>query len=315
MRIRWQLEYLVFRGLACLVGTLSARMTAAVAHTLAWIVTRLLPRRLSRHDVAHENLRAAYGDSATDGQLDEIIFEMWVHLFRLVAEMIQFPRKLRLENCREVIAFRNRPAAMRALGTGRTLLVLGGHFGNWEATTSLFGVFGFPMGVVARALDNPFLHRWFVESREKTGHRLLLKQGGWDGMVDILNAGGNLGLLCDQDAGPRGVFVDFFGRPASTFKSLALMAREYNALLVVGYGIRLPDDFASARWVRFEVGCEAVIDPATIQADDEVRVLTELYTQALEQAIRRAPEQYFWVHRRWKSVPRQRQRAAERKAA
>jgi KDO2-lipid IV(A) lauroyltransferase len=124
-------------------------------------------------------------------------------------------------------------------------------------------------------------------------------------MVKILNAGGNLGLMCDQDAGRRGVFVNFFGRPASTFKSIALMALEAKAIVITGYGRRLPDDFENARWVRFEIGCEDVIDTADLTSQDEVRELTERFTLALQRSIERSPEQYFWVHRRWKTPPKE----------
>ena len=157
--------------------------------------------------------------------------------------------------------------------------------------------------VVARKLDNPYLHKWFFESRQQTGHQMYDKRGGSNEMIELLEAGGNLGLLCDQDAGYRGLFVDFFGRPASTFKSIALMALQYRALIIVGYGLRLPDD-PDARWVRYEIGCEEVID--TLEFDhsrDALKTITQRYTTALERAIRRAPEQYFWVHKRWKSRP------------
>jgi KDO2-lipid IV(A) lauroyltransferase len=133
---------------------------------------------------------------------------------------------------------------------------------------------------------------------------MMLKKGDFDEMVLLLNKGGNLGLLCDQDAGPRGVFVDFFGTPASTFKSIALLALEYDALVMVGYSIRIDDTSGDHWWPRFEVGCEALIDPREIQSNDPVGEITRQYTKALERAIRRAPEQYFWLHRRWKSEPR-----------
>lgn len=313
---RWQAEYALFRLLACLVEILSPRQTARLAEGLAWIFVRVLPHRWTRYDVAYENIRLAFeARHVSPAEIDDLIRGMWVHLFRLVAEVIQFPRKFRLENCRDIIVFRNRRMAVQALSTGRPVFVLGGHFGNWEASTATFGLFGFPLGIVARKLDNPYLHAWFLAAREKTGHRLLLKTGGWDGMVDLLNAGGNLGLLCDQDAGKRGVFVNFFGRPASTHRSIALMALEYKALVLVGYGRRLPDDFENSRWARFEIGCEAVIDAASIQAADEVRALTEQISQALQRSVERSPEQYFWVHRRWKTLPPPQRKEHARKAA
>jgi len=181
--------------------------------------------------------------------------------------------------------------------------VLGGHFGNWEVGNFAFGAFGFPVNAVARDLDNPYLHEWFLKIRRKSGGKLISKRGGGGEMTEVLECRGLLGLLCDQDAGDKGLFVPFFGRNASTFKSIALLAMEYRALVIVGYSLRLPDDFHNAHWVRYEIGCEEIIDPDDADGVDEI---TRRFTTALERAIRRAPEQYFWIHRRWKSKPRQR---------
>ena len=280
---------------------LTVTQTARFARNVAALIC-LLPKKWTRHDVATENLQRAFPGGIPDGRSsDQLIHEMWVHLIRLVAEVVQSPRKLTLTNCRDVIVFRNRKRVVAALCTGRPVFILGGHFGNWEVTTATFGLFGMPLGVVARELDNPYLHRWFEQSRQSLGHRMLLKKGGWDEMVDLLKAGGNLGLLADQDAGRKGVFVDFFGHPASTHKSIALMALEYQAIIVVGYGIRLADDLANARWARFEIGCEEVIDSRDYTGPNAMAEITRRYSSALESAIRRAPEQYFWVHRRWKT--------------
>lgn len=300
LRARHWAEYLFVRLLCCFVGMLSARQTKWLAELIAGVLDRL-PGRLTHANIAFDNLRTAF-PHATDQWIHQTIHEMWVHLVRMVAEMIQFERKLTLDNCRDVVVFRNRRASVKAVCTGRNVLVLGGHFGSWEASMMTFGVFGYPMGVVARDLDNPFLHRWFEETRQKTGHRLYAKKGGYDGMTDLLQQGGSLALLCDQDAGPRGIFTEFFGKPASTFKSLALLAIEYDAVIVCGYGRRLQDDFENARWTRFEIGCDDVIDPRDADPADPVGDLTRRYTEALERAVRRAPEQYFWVHRRWKTA-------------
>lgn len=316
--LRHRAEYAAFRLFACLLSVLTVPQTIRFAELIAGILTARPLRRPARYDVAAENLRAAFGDELTEPQINETIRGMWIHLIRMVVEIVQLPRKMTLTNCREVIVFRNRAPVLQALCSGRPVFILGGHFGNWEVSTATFGMFGFPLGIVARKLDNPYLHRWFFESRQQTGHVLYDKRGGTKEMIELLEAGGNLGLLCDQDAGPRGLYVDFFGRPASTFKSIALMALQYRAILVVGYGIRLPDD-PDARWVRYEIGCEEVID--TLDFDhsrDSLNDITQRYSSALERAVRRAPEQYFWVHRRWKSQPgdtAKTRRARKREAA
>jgi KDO2-lipid IV(A) lauroyltransferase len=314
-KTRFLAEYLVFRSIVCVIDALPARTAARMAEFLAAFVVNFLPRKLTRYKVARENIRTAFANQISDARVDAIIAKMWVHLFRMVVEMVQVRRKLRLYNCADIIDFRNRDETVRTMCTGRPVLVLSGHYGNWEMAISTFGMFGFPLGVVARDLDNPYLHDWFRRFRQATGHRLISKRGGGNEMVDFLEHRGHLGLLGDQDAGSNGLFVPFFGKEASTFKSIALLALQYRAYICVGYARRVPDDWQNHRWVRYELGTEAVIDPEAIESDDPVREITERYTAALERAIRLSPEQYFWVHRRWKSRPEDRQKKRERRAS
>lgn len=308
--LRQWLEYVGFRVVVCGLQMLSVRQTARIAETFGWLFVDVLPRKLTRYEVAYQNIDRAFNSDTVDeaslspDQIHEMIRRMWVHLFRMIAEMVQLPRVMTLANCRDLTVFRNRKLFAQTFCTGRPVIMLGGHFGNWEVSMKMFGLFGVRMGIVGRAIDNPYINNWFEKTREATGHRLIDKSGAAPEMVELMEAGGYLGVLCDQDAGGKGMFVDFFGQPASTFKSIALMAIEYKALIMVGYGIRQEDDFVNSRWSRFELGCEEVIDPLTIEADDEIREITQRFTAALERAVRRAPEQYFWVHRRWKSEPR-----------
>ncbi len=309
---RRRLEYVVFRSLVCVIQMLSPVRGRDLAESLGFLFHRVLPRKLTRYAVASENLRQALGPDATDVEIDSVIGRMWVHLFRVIAEVVQLPRKIRHENFLESVSYGvGRADCWRAFNSGRPVLLLGGHFGNWEVANAVFGMFGIRMGVIARDLDNPYLHGWFKRFREHTGHVLVSKAGASEDMLPLLAKRGHVALLCDQDAGARGLFVPFFGKPASTFKSIALMALEYRALICVGGAIRLPDQFQrtdldGSPWSRFEMCCEEVIDPDTIDSTDPVGEITRRYTAALERMIRRAPEQYFWVHRRWKSLPQQR---------
>ncbi|MFQ5733871.1 MAG: lysophospholipid acyltransferase family protein [Planctomycetaceae bacterium] len=305
-------EYVAFRLVASMIDALPTRACIKLAELAAFLVHQVLPRKWTRYDVARENIRTAFGDRLSDAEADRLIRRMWVHLFRMVTEIVQLPRKMRLYNCGDVIAFVKCDETVRALCSGRPVILLGGHFGNWEIANVAFGVFGFRMGLVARDLDNPYLHRWFPRWREQTGTQTISKKGGGGEMADLLERRGCVGLLGDQDAGTRGLFVPFFGKDASTFKSIALLALQYRAVICVGHARRLPDDFRRHRWVRYEMGSIDIIDTAEFDSADAVREITERYTAALEAAIRRSPDQYFWVHRRWKSHPQRRRR---RKAA
>jgi KDO2-lipid IV(A) lauroyltransferase len=316
VQLRRRLEYAAFLTIVFIVDCLPVRASVHLANGLAWCVHRGLPRRMTRYKVARENLQAAFGDRMTDQRADRIILGMWRHLFRMIFEMVQLPRRFRLHSCADVLEFERRNDCVNALCSGRPVLLLGGHFGNWEMSVSTFGHFGFPMGVVGRHLDNPYLHEWFRRFREASGSRLILKHGAGQELNDILEANGHATLLCDQDAGRGGVFVDFFGRPASTFKSIALLALQHNALVVVGGAFRLPEnEQRGAPWVRFRLVTQDIIGAADYQTSDGVTALTQRFTSSLEMLIRKAPEQYFWVHRRWKTTPEARRRRREAAAA
>ena len=316
IKLRRPLEYLIFQTLLFVVRCLPIRASVILAESLAWIMTRVVPKKLSRYDIARENLKLAFGNAITDADADRTIYGMWLHLFRMVCEMIQLPRRFRLANCSDVLSFERRNDCVKALCSGRPVLFLGGHFGNWEISVNTFGHFGFPMGVVARHLDNPYLHKWFKDFRESTGNSLILKSGAGAELSEIMERRGMVSLLCDQDAGRTGVFVDFFGHPASTFKSIALLALQYNALVVVGGAFRLPEaNLQNCRWVRFSLTTQDIIDPAEFQGANGIIELTQRFTSSLEALIRKAPEQYFWVHHRWKTAPGARRKPREATAA
>lgn len=300
--LRYRLEYAVFCAVLFVLRCLPVQSSIRLANALAWFLCRVLPRKLNRYAVTIDNLNTAFGSQKSDQQKDDMVLGMWQHLVRMVFEIIQMNRRVRLYNCTDVLRFYQRNKCVQAVMSGRPVLFLGGHFGNWEISVNTFGDFGFPMGVVARDLDNPWLHRWFQNFRESTGNWMISKKGASTALVDAMEARQNASLLGDQDAGRRGVFVDFFGAPASTFKSIALLALQHDALIVVGGAWRLPhEEQYNSRWVQFDLTTEDVIDSRDFTTADAVPLLTQKFTTAIESLIRRAPEQYFWLHRRWKT--------------
>jgi len=162
----------------------------------------------------------------------------------------------------------------------------------------LMGLFGFPTYTVARKLDNPFLDRFVNEFRGRTGQYILPKQKSGEVIKQVLGGGGILTLLGDQAAGKKGCWVNFFDRPASTHKAVALFSLGNEAPTMVSYARRLD------RPLHYEVGPEAIVDPRDAGfACRSVPLLAQWYTDRLEDLIRRAPEQYWWLHRRWKGQP------------
>jgi KDO2-lipid IV(A) lauroyltransferase len=296
---RRSVDYLVYL-LARLIVGFAQMLTVEQSYAFARLMAGLLYRLDARHrEVGIENLKYAFGDRYTEAERDQIVRAVYEHFCMMVMEILHIPRKLHPTTWRDRITLTGHEAVLDRLLTGGPVILLSAHFGNWEMAGYLFGVFGFPPNSVARTLDNPYLDRFLRRFRERTGQSMIPKNGGYDRMLEVLRGGGILSFLADQDAGQRGLFVDFFGRPASTHKAIALLALEHRAPVVVGYARRVGPGF------RYEVGCDAIIEPDewTGTADD-VRLLTQRYTTALETIIRRSPEQYLWLHRRWKHQPK-----------
>src|SRR5262249_4376581 len=154
------------------------------------------------------------------------------HFCTMLVEIIQMPRRLHLTNWRNHLELRGGRQIIDRLLSGRPLMFVTGHLGNWEFGGYCLGLLGFTTHAVARPLDNPYLDQFLRQFRERTGQKVLAKKGDFDQMQAILATGGVIATLADQDAGPRGLFVDYFGRPASTHKAIALLALEYQVPLL-----------------------------------------------------------------------------------
>jgi KDO2-lipid IV(A) lauroyltransferase len=291
------LVYLAVRLVVALAQMLTMEQSYALARFLAWVIYQVDGRH---RKVGLENLALAFGDQYTDAERDRIVRGVYIHFCSMLMEILHTSRKLHLTNWRDRVVLFGHEALMDQRITGdRPMILLTGHYGNWELAGYLFGLFGFPTVSVARTLDNPYLDRFLRSFRERTGQSLIPKTGGFDQMVDVLQNNQMLCFLADQDAGQRGLYVDFFGRLASTHKAIALLAIEHRAPVVVGVARRIGPGF------RYEVRCEEVIDPAELTGTaEDVRILTQRFTSALERLIRQDPTQYLWLHRRWKHQPK-----------
>jgi KDO2-lipid IV(A) lauroyltransferase len=286
------LVYLLVRAIVAFAQTLSIRHAYALARCMARVVQRFDARH---REVGLENLRLAFGESCPQHHREVIIAQVYDHFCMMVMELLQLPRKFRLTTWRNYVRLAGHEPVLDLLISGGPVILLTGHYGNWELAGYLFGLFGFPTYSVARNLDNPYLDRYLRAFRERTGQRLIPKSGGYDQILEVMRAGKPLSMLADQDAGARGLFVEFFGRPASTHKAIALLAIEHSAPIVVGVARRVGPGFF------YEIRCSEIIHPREFESDpDAVRSLTQRYTRALEELIREDPTQYLWLHRRWK---------------
>jgi KDO2-lipid IV(A) lauroyltransferase len=297
----WVKDYLVYlavRVVLCVVQALSHRAACGLAAGLAWLAYHIDRRHRL---VAGDNLRQAFPGQYDDQARDEMVRAVYRHFCALLVELAHLPRRLHPLNWRRYLTLVNGRLIVGGLLSGRPLLLVTGHFGNWEMGGYALGLLGFTTHAIARPLDNPYLDDFLRRFRERTGQKVLAKHGDFDAMQALLDQGGVLATLADQDAGPRGLFVDFFGRPASTHKAVALMALQYNVPLVV---VGTPKVGEPMQYQA--IAADMILPEEYADRPDAVRAMTERFTSALEGLIRRHPEQYFWLHRRWKHQPQAR---------
>ncbi len=296
------LVYFLVRVVICVAQAIRFETGQMIARRLAWLFADVLK---VRGQVVAENLRQAFPDW-TESRYRRTRRRMWEHLFLLALEVAHTPRKIHDTNWRRFVSLRGKKPLVRLLLSNHPTVIVTGHIGNFEVGGYILGVLGFPTYTVARTLDNPFLNDFVDGFRGQTGQYIIPKNGGYDQIMGVMDAGGTLTLLSDQHAGDKGCWVDFFGRPASAHKAIALLALESSAILAVSGVLRLEGK------MRFELGVRAMFDPMS-SGDDQlstVRGLTQWYTHRLEEIISATPDQYWWLHRRWREKPRRRNRQA-----
>ncbi|MGL4552247.1 MAG: lysophospholipid acyltransferase family protein, partial [Gemmataceae bacterium] len=198
--------YLLVRFAVAVIQALPWSAAEQLADALAWLA-HALDRR--HREAAADNLRHAFPE-LPPARTDALVRASYRHLFTVLIEMVRLPREVRPANVLRKLRFQDPATLERAAGfrdSGRPLIVVTGHFGNWEALGYATGMAGFTANVIARRLDNPHLDAYLGRFRAATGQTVLDKNTDFDKIVDVLERGGRLAALADQDAGPRGEFV------------------------------------------------------------------------------------------------------------
>jgi KDO2-lipid IV(A) lauroyltransferase len=284
-------------ALVGVVGGLVGRLPLSLGRALGAGLGRAAYWLLrGRRRVALENLALVYGDTLSSAARATLARQCFEHLGITAVECCRLffgPAGRLLGRVRG----RGTEHLGEALTRGRGIFFLTGHFGNWELLAATHGLAGFGLSVVVRPLDNPYLDAMIARARARSGLRAISKRDAVQGVRAALARGECIGILLDQDAGREGVFVPFLGHPASTSRALAVLALKTRAPVVPAFIHRLPDG-----------AHELVLDPEiplaiTGDLDHDILVNTARFTEAIERHVRVHPEQWFWVHRRWKSRP------------
>ncbi len=299
-------NYLVYgavRFFVALIQTIPQSWAFGFARALAFAVHHVDKRH---RKIASENLMQAFpeqyaladSDPCQKKALARHIRAVYHHFCLLLVEMILLPRVIRPENWRKHLVIDRSDTLIPLLIGEKSVLLITSHHGNWEMGGYLMGLVGIPSFAIARVLDNPYLERFLLNFRQRTGQVILAKKGEYEMIEEVLAKGGKLATLADQDAGPKGVFVNFFGRPASTHKAVAFLALQFQIPMVVIGTPRIGGP------LEYRIEVEDIIHPEEYSdRPDACKAVTERFTQALERIIRRHPDQYLWLHRRWKHAP------------
>jgi Kdo2-lipid IVA lauroyltransferase/acyltransferase len=250
---------------------------------------------LRRH--AEVNLRLAFPD-LDEGERRRIRRGVFRNLGRLLGEVSQFPR-LDRKNISSIVAYEGLENYLSAVAEGRGVILLTGHIGAWELSVYAHSIYGHPMSFLARRVDNPLVERLAESYRARYGNRSIDKIGSVREVLKTLKSGGVVGILADLNASrEEGVFCDFFGVEACATAGVATLALRTGAVVLPGYLIW--DEKARIHRLHFEPPVETI---DTGNQKEDVIANTARYAKVLESIIRRHPDQWLWIHRRWRTRP------------
>jgi len=285
--ISW-LEFLVAASCLRTLEALPQRSAERLARSLLFALDRLVPRF---RRIGHRNLSLAMPDLGP-GRREQILDGVFVSLSRVLLALAKFPQ-LDRRNVHEWIEYEGWEHFAEAKQAGRGVIFATAHLGNWELSAFAHALMSEPLNIVVRPLDNARLDRWLETRRQLSGNRVIPKTGSLFPILRALRQNEAVGILVDQNTALReGIFVNFFGIPACTSPVIAQLAARTGAAVIPGFALWEPS--RQRHVLRFypplAMTGDLVADTQAIQAH-------------IERVIRQYPDQWLWIHRRWKTRP------------
>lgn len=288
--VRHRLEYALVQGVAGAVRVTPQRAATRVGDALgmAFYALDAPHRRLTQ-----ANLAAAFPRRSAS-EIDHVARGVFRHFGRLLMELLRVS-SLSHEQLLALCVFDGVERAEQARAAGKGALFVTGHFGFWELHALAHGLAQQPIAVVARALDNPLLHDLLERVRTATGNQVIYRRGGLRRILRALQQNSGVALLIDQHIqSPDAVMVDFFGRPASTTSAVAVLAHRTGAAVIPVFALPMPDG-------RYRMMYEHPVAPPKGEDPESIREFTQRCTDVLEMYVRKYPEYWLWMHRRWRT--------------
>ena len=282
--------WLLVQVFGLLPRPLSRRLGAAVGAIAYTVLGRL-------RSVGERNLELAF--PSLDGkERTQLLKKLYRNLGWQMAEFCQMPSYTRANSAR-FLRCEGLDHYVKAQSAGRGVLIVTGHLGAWELSSFYHSLMGYPMSMVIRRLDNARLDRYVNRIRCLHGNRVLHKDDFARGLIGAMRKGETVGILMDTNmTPPQGLFVDYFGHAACTASGLARVAAKTGAAVLPGFMVW--EEAEQAYVLRFGEQLEL---SSTVDAEADVIANTQLCTAAIENWVWRYPDQWLWVHRRWKTRP------------
>ena len=292
--------YLVLRAGAMVIDMFPYRMAPGISKVLAKVI-RLIDRKHVR--IAAKNLEKSSGVCPSD-QIPEFIERVYQHVGLGVVEMLMIPRLMKCHAVSRYVKLIGYDIFDRCMKDGRGVIVVIGHLGNWEIGGLATTLAGYPIQSLARPIDNPWIDRYLSRFRTQTGQKMIPRDHALGDMIRVLQRGGMLVVQVDQDARQVGVYVNFFGRPASTHRAPATLSLKYDVPIV------LVNTYREAN-LNYAVCTDPIYPGDFRDLADPVKALTQAYSDRFEECVRQHPDQWFWVHDRWKTAERDARKTSE----
>ena len=293
-KLQTAVEYAVTRCVLATLGWMPRRLALATGRGVGRVAYVLSDRLRT---TGHRNLELAFPEM-NERERERILRGCFKNLGRLLGEFSQFPRATP-ESLQSIIECRGLENLQAAQEGGRGVILFTGHLGAWELSSFALSAFGYPLSFLVRRIDNPLIERLIEKTRTRFGNRSIDKRAAMRPMLKTLRAGGTLGILVDLNTQPHeGVFVDFFGIPASTASGVASLALRTGAAVLPVF---IPWDEEQKRFLLY-IDPPLEISPTGNEKED-VREFTALYTSVVESYVRRFPDQWLWIHKRWNTRP------------
>jgi KDO2-lipid IV(A) lauroyltransferase len=291
--IKHRFAYLVFLACIRLIRLLPRRVGMALMRVFARLYYQISKQNRQR---TIQHLTLAFGNEKSREEIRRLARDVFRHFAVAGVDAIRIPQMIE-KGMDHFVTAENFHIIDNALAEGKGILVLTGHFGNWEVMGAYVAQKGYPIKVIGAPLDNPWLDRFLVDMRNRAGYANIMRGDGARAIIRALKSGHMLAMLIDQDTKVNGVFVDFFGKKAHTAVGPVVLAERFGAPIIPVFMRMKPD-------LTYHIECFPPV-PLTWTGNKEKDILvnTQKCSDAYEAVIRRYPEQWAWMHRRWRKKP------------